>query len=238
MNRASITAAAAACILLAVSPAFAATAANSQNGTDSSNPEATQSAPTSTSAVPATKMPMGMTAEPNAPGTGSTAGSGAGGNAGTINPFAFVAELRAFWDGCVALSGAITNGRAVRAAEIMGADLAYMGTRFIATDESLAAPAYKQMLLESQASDILYTNAFSGIRGSVLRASIVAAGHDPDALPERTTIDLAAHLDVDVRSRSGIWSAGHGVGDITDIVPVAGLVDRLEAQYRAACVLP
>ena len=109
-----------------------------------------------------------------------------------------------------------------------------MGTRFIATDESLAKPAYKQMLVESQASDILYTNAFSGIRGSVLRPSVVAAGHDPDALPERTTIDLASHLDVDKRSRSDIWSAGHGVGDVVDILPVARLVDRLEAEYRAA----
>lgn len=163
---------------------------------------------------------------------------GAGGNAGTVNPFAFTAELRSFWDGCLVLSGAITNGRAVRAAEVMGADLAYMGTRFIATDESLAKPAYKQMLVESQAADILYTNAFSGIRGSVLRASIVAAGHDPDTLPERTTIDLAAHLDVDRRSRSDIWSAGHGVGDVADILPVASLVDRLEAQYRAAHALP
>ena len=160
--------------------------------------------------------------------------AGAGGNAGTINPFAFVSEIRAIWHGSIVLAGSLTNGRAFRAAEMLGADLCYVGTRFIATEESLAAPAYKQMLIDSDASDILYTSSFSGISSSVLRPSIVASGLDPDSLPVHGTIDLATHLDVDKRPWRNVWSAGHGVGSVTEILSVKDLITQLIGQYEAA----
>lgn len=159
--------------------------------------------------------------------------AGAGGHAGTLSPFALVAEVRRIWDGPIVLSGSITEGRQILAAQAMGADLAYIGTRFIATAESNADAAYKEMIIASSAADILYTPYFSGVPGSYLRPSIVAQGFDPDALPAR---DKSAMTFASTRSRTwkDIWSAGQGVGSITDAPPVAELVDRLAADYAAA----
>lgn len=160
--------------------------------------------------------------------------AGAGGHAGTMSPFAMVPQVREFFDGTIVLAGAISDGRGVRAAEVLGADMAYMGTRFIATSESMAQDDYKRMLVESEAADILYTPAFSGIPANMLRPSIAAAGLDPDRLPEHKEIDLGAELNAEAKAWKTIWSAGQGVGSIADVLPVAELVERLRREYRAA----
>lgn len=159
---------------------------------------------------------------------------GAGGHAGTLNPFALVNELRRIHKGPLVLAGAITNGAGVFAAEAMGCDLAYLGTRFIATRESLAAERYKQMIVESGAGDIVYTPLFSGVHGSYLAASIRNAGLDPDNLPVNEAPGLYRNRDERPKTWKEIWGAGQGVADIDDIPCVAELVDRLEAEYRAA----
>ena len=159
---------------------------------------------------------------------------GAGGHAGTINPFALVNELRRIHKGPLVLAGAITNGADVLAAEAMGCDLAYLGTRFIATRESLAAERYKQMIVESAAGDIVYTPLFSGVHGSYLAGSIRNAGLDPENLPVNETAGLYRNREDRPKTWKDIWGAGQGVCDIDDIPPVAELVDRLEAEYRAA----
>ena len=157
--------------------------------------------------------------------------AGAGGHAGLLNPFAFVAEVRAFYDGPLVLSGAISQGRHIRAAQVLGADFAYMGTRFIATEEAEAPPAYKQMLVESAAADLVYTSAFSGVPGNFLRSSITAAGIDPESCgTEKLGPDLASVAKAN--AWRDIWSAGQGVGVITDAPSVATLVDRLVAEYE------
>jgi nitronate monooxygenase len=158
--------------------------------------------------------------------------AGAGGHAGTMSPFALVSEIRAFFDRTIILSGVMSHGRQVAAARIMGADLAYIGTRFIATQESLAAPGFKEMIVSATAADILYTPAISGVAGNFLRPSIVAAGRDPDNLvrDEHSTL----HLDSETRAWKDIWSAGQGVGGIHDIPAAADLCARLTAEYRAA----
>ncbi len=160
--------------------------------------------------------------------------AGAGGHAGTTSPFALVNEVRRFHKGPLVLSGAITNGSGVLAAQAMGCDLAYIGTRFIATHESLANEAYKQMILESCAADIVYTPLFSGVHGSYLAGSVRAAGLDPDNLP-------AVEGKAQYRGRADrpqtwkdIWGAGQGVGSIDDVLPVATLVNRLRKQYKDA----
>jgi len=155
---------------------------------------------------------------------------GAGGHAGATNPFALVSEIRTIFDGAIALAGAISNGAQIAAAQMMGADLAYLGTRFIATRESLAVPEYKAMLLRNRAADIVYTPAISGVNASFLRESIVANGLDPDHLPEHARLDLAN----EVRVWKTVWSAGHGVGAIADIPTAAELCDRLAQEYAAA----
>jgi nitronate monooxygenase len=160
--------------------------------------------------------------------------AGAGGHAGTINPFALVSELRRIHKGPLVLAGAITNGAGVLAAEAMGCDLAYLGTRFIATRESLADPRYKQMIVESRSGDIVYTPFFSGVHGSYLAGSIRNAGLDPDNLPAIETAGLYRSRDERPKTWKEIWGAGQGVGDVDDIPSVAELVDRLEAEYRAA----
>jgi nitronate monooxygenase len=159
---------------------------------------------------------------------------GAGGHAGTINPFALVNELRRIHQGPLVLAGAITNGADVLAAEAMGCDLAYLGTRFIATRESLASERYKQMIVESAAGDIVYTPLFSGVHGSYLAGSIRNSGLDPDNLPANEAPGLYRSREDRPKTWKDIWGAGQGVGDIDDIPPVAELVDRLEAEYRAA----
>ena len=136
------------------------------------------------------------------------------------------------FDKTLILSGAITHGRQIAAAELMGADLAYLGTRFINTRESLAPDGYKEMIVASTAKDIVYTNAISGVHGSFLRASIVAAGADPDNLQSNVKMDMSSEHES--RAWRDVWSAGQGVGDIHDVPPAAELCQRLIAEYREA----
>jgi nitronate monooxygenase len=162
--------------------------------------------------------------------------AGAGGHAGTLSPFALTRELREVYDGCIILAGAISNGSAVLAAQAMGADLAYMGTRFVATKEANAADAYKQMIVDSKANDIVYSPLFSGIHGNYLRGSIVNSGLDPDNLPtaDKSTMNFGSGGGTHKKAWKDIWGAGQGVGAIHDIPEVATLVDRIEAEYLAA----
>jgi nitronate monooxygenase len=162
--------------------------------------------------------------------------AGAGGHAGTLSPFALVSEIRRFYDGTVILSGAIANGRAILAAQAIGADLAYIGTRFIATSEANVSEDYKRMLVEGAAKDIVYTNAISGVHGNYLRASLVAAGLDPDNLPEggKDKMNFAARERNRPTAWRDIWGAGQGLGSIGDVPKVAALVERLRAEYAEA----
>jgi nitronate monooxygenase len=156
--------------------------------------------------------------------------AGAGGHAGTISPFALVAEIRRFFDKTIILSGAMSNGAQIAAARAMGADLTYLGTRFIATRESLAVDEFKAMILRSTFSDIVYTPAISGVNASFLRQSLVANGLDPENLTSHAKLDMNA----EARVWKTIWSAGHGVGTIRDIPPTAELCERLIAEYKEA----
>lgn len=159
--------------------------------------------------------------------------AGAGGHAGTLSPFALVKEIREFFDGTVILSGCMSNGGDVLAARAIGADLAYIGTRFIATDEANAMPDYKQMLVDSAASDIVYTSLFSGVHGSYLKPSVARAGMDPDNLPEadKNAMDFGSGGNTHKKAWKDIWSAGQGVGSIHEVLPVADLVERLADEY-------
>ena len=159
--------------------------------------------------------------------------AGAGGHAGLLNPFAFVAEIRQFFSKLVILSGAIGDGRQIAAARMLGADLAYLGTRFIATRESLAPAAFKQMILDSSAKDIIYTSAVSGVHANFMRASIVAAGADPDNLQSNVKMNMSG--DGEAKAWKDVWSAGQGVGSIQDIPTTTELCGRLIAEYRQAC---
>jgi nitronate monooxygenase len=165
--------------------------------------------------------------------------AGAGGQTGWLNPFAFVRAVRAFYDGIIVLAGGISDGHALHAAEVLGCDLGYMGTKFIATRESMADDRYKQMLVESSADDILLTTAFTGLQTSMLKPSIVAAGLDPDDLPARGAIDIGKDIDVTARENRpkrwrDIWSGGHSTSGVTDVMAVADLVARTAAEYRKA----
>lgn len=162
--------------------------------------------------------------------------AGAGGHAGTLSPFALVGEIRRFYAGPIALSGAIAGGGAILAAQAMGADLAYIGTRFIATTEANAAPAYKQALVDAAAADIVYTPYFTGVHGNYLKQSIVAAGLDPNSLPvrDKSSMDFGAAAASGAKAWRDIWGAGQGVGGIDEVMPTATLVARLKAEYRAA----
>jgi nitronate monooxygenase len=165
--------------------------------------------------------------------------AGAGGQTGWLNPFAFVRAVRAFFDGPLVLAGGISDGRSLRAAEVLGCELAYMGTKFIATHESMADPRYKEMLVASDADDILLTRAFTGLQTNMLKPSIVSAGLDPDALPERGPIDIAEDIDVSAREKRptrwrDIWSAGHSASGVAKIQSVAELVAQTAAEYKAA----
>ena len=159
--------------------------------------------------------------------------AGAGGHAGRLSPFALVPEVRAFYDGTIILSGAIASGGAILAAQAIGADLAYIGTRFIASAEANAAEAYKQMIVQSRGEDIVYSNLFTGVHGNYLRGSIAAAGLDPDALPDA---DKSAMNFGSGRSKAwrDIWGAGQGVGQIHDVLPAGEIVARLQREYLAA----
>jgi len=162
--------------------------------------------------------------------------AGAGGHAGTLSPFALVKEVREIYDGTIILSGSMSLGNDALAAQAMGADLAYIGTRFIATAEANAPRDYKQMIVESAAKDIVYTSLFTGVHGSYLRGSIVNAGLDPDALPEadKSTMDFGSGGGSKAKAWRDIWGAGQGVGTMHDIPAVSDLVDRMEQDYVAA----
>lgn len=163
--------------------------------------------------------------------------AGAGGHAGVLSPFALISELRAFFSGTIALSGSIANGRSILAAQALGADLAYMGTRFIATQEANAPEAYKTALIEAAGGgDIVYTNLFTGVHGNYLRASIAAAGLDPDNLPEsdKSKMNFGSGGNMKQKAWRDIWGAGQGVGTIGDSPTVDELVARLKSEYDGA----
>ena len=165
--------------------------------------------------------------------------AGAGGQTGWLNPFVFVRAVRQFFSGPIVMAGGISDGHALYAARVLGCDLAYMGTKFIATTESMAPGAYKRMIVSSGADDVLLTRAFTGLQTNMLRQSIVAAGLDPDNLPQRGAIDIAADISIEARERQpkrwrDIWSAGHSASGVEAILPVAELVVRTEQEYRAA----
>jgi len=160
--------------------------------------------------------------------------AGAGGHAGMLSPFALVGEIRKFYDGPIALSGAITNGSAILAAQAMGADFAYIGTRFIATDEAHAIDAYKQAIVDSAARDVVYTPYFTGVHGNYLSKSIIAAGLDPANLPEKDKTSMNFGGATAAKAWKDIWGAGQGVGTIDDVMPTAKLIARLRQEYRAA----
>ncbi|MEP6786391.1 MAG: nitronate monooxygenase family protein, partial [Sphingomonadales bacterium] len=162
--------------------------------------------------------------------------TGAGGHAGTQSPFALVSEIREWFDGPVVLSGAIGNGRSILAAQACGADLAYMGSAFIATTEANADAAYKQGIVDGRAADIVYSNLFTGVHGNYLRGSIEAAGLDPENLPEGDykTMDFGTGNGSKSKAWRDIWGSGQGIGSVTKSTSVAEFVDKLEAEYRAA----
>jgi nitronate monooxygenase len=162
--------------------------------------------------------------------------AGAGGHAGALSPFALVQELRAFFDGPLLLSGSIANGRAILAAQAMGADLAYIGSPFIATAEANADQRYKDMIVASAAEDIVYSNLFTGVHGNYLKPSIVAAGLDPNALPESdpSKMNFGSGGNTDKKAWKDIWGCGQGIGAITEVAPTAELVDKWAREYEAA----
>jgi len=162
--------------------------------------------------------------------------AGAGGHAGTQSPFALVAEIRSWFDGPLALSGSIATGGAILACQAIGADLAYIGSPFIATDEANADPAYKQGIVEGRAADIVYSNLFTGVHGNYLRGSISAAGLDPDNLPagDLKTMDFGGGNGSKAKAWRDIWGSGQGIGAVDRVEPVADRVARLAEQYRAA----
>ncbi|KQS55819.1 2-nitropropane dioxygenase [Brevundimonas sp. Leaf363] len=155
--------------------------------------------------------------------------NGAGGHAGVVNPFALVEEVRGFFDGTIILSGCLSTGRDVAAARMMGADFAYLGTRFIATTESRAQPHYKDMIVEAGSMDITYTPAVSGIPANFLTPSLLENNIDPKSLPEHK-LDMGE----EAKAWKTVWSAGQGAGAIGDILPVADLVDRMRSEFDAA----
>ncbi len=164
-------------------------------------------------------------------------GAGGGGHAGTISHLALIPQVRSMFDGVVVMAGAISNGVAIRAAEILGADLAYMGTRFIATQEASAPDAYKAMLVDGNVNDVIYTKGVNGLPASWLKASLRSVGLDPDNLfiPKGRSTD---HLPADKKPWRDIWSGGQGVGLIHDVPAVTELVQRLQREYIAACKTP
>ena len=162
--------------------------------------------------------------------------AGAGGHAGRQSPFALVQEIREWFDGPVALSGAIGHGRSILAAQACGADLAYIGSAFITTAEANADQGYKNGIVEGRAADIVYSNLFTGVHGNYLRQSIVSAGMDPDNLPEGDlkTMNFGSGGNTKAKAWKDIWGSGQGIGSITGVRPVAEFVAELEDQYRAA----
>jgi nitronate monooxygenase len=162
--------------------------------------------------------------------------AGAGGHAGALSPFALLREVKEWFDGTVILSGAIGDGHAVAASLALGADFAYMGTRFIATQEANADPEYKKMLEESAAADIVYSSLFTGVHGNYLKPSISNAGMDPDNLPsaDKSSMNFGSGGNTKSKAWKDIWGSGQGIGRIYDSPPVSELVDRIKAEYEQA----
>lgn len=162
--------------------------------------------------------------------------AGAGGHAGTTSPFALVEEIREWFDGPVALSGSIASGRGVLAARAIGADFAYIGSAFIATEEANAPQGYKQMITESAAEDIVYSNLFTGVHGNYLRPSIVNAGLDPDNLPQSdpSKMNFGSGGNTDKKAWKDIWGCGQGIGSVKGVLSAADFIARLEREYQAA----
>ena len=162
--------------------------------------------------------------------------AGAGGHAGRLSPFAIVQELRTWFDGPIALSGAIASGRSVLAAQAMGADLAYVGSAFIATAEANAPEAYKRMIVESGGEDIVYTNLFTGVHGNYLRPSVIAAGLDPDNLPtaDPSKMNFGSGGNQTAKAWRDIWGCGQGIGAVTSVPGAAEMVERLASEYETA----
>jgi len=161
--------------------------------------------------------------------------AGAGGHAGMLSPFALIKEIRREFDGALILSGCMSNGGDILAAQAMGADLAYMGTRFIATEEAHAVDDYKNMIVDSNAVDIVYSSYFSGVSGNYLSKSVAQAGFDPENLPEGdlSTMDFAKREENEAKAWRDIWSAGQGSGSVADVLPTRDLVLRMEEEYNA-----
>jgi nitronate monooxygenase len=162
--------------------------------------------------------------------------AGAGGHAGGLSPFALMQELRQWFDGPIALSGSIACGRSILAAQAMGADLAYMGSAFIATKEANAVQGYKDMIVESSGEDIVYSNLFTGVHGNYLRPSIERAGLDPDNLPQAdpSKMNFGSGGNTEAKAWKDIWGCGQGIGVLNDIPSTADFVDRLAAEYETA----
>lgn len=163
--------------------------------------------------------------------------AGAGGHAGTWSPFALIAEIRQFFDKTLLLAGCLNQGHEVLAAQLLGADLAYMGTRLIATQENAASPAYKQMILDAKAVDIIHTPAVSGVPASFMRQSLELAGYDLKQLQNKGEVNYGEKLkpmDEEAKAWKTVWSAGQGVGNISDLPSVEQLITRLDNEYRAA----
>ena len=162
--------------------------------------------------------------------------AGAGGHAGAQSPFALMQEIRTWFDGLVALSGAIGHGRSILAAQALGADFAYIGSAWIATNEARAAESYKQAIVNSGADDIIYSNLFTGVHGNYLRSSIANAGLDPDNLPvsDPSKMNFGSGGNTEAKAWKDIWGSGQGIGTITQVESVADRVDRFEAEYHAA----
>jgi nitronate monooxygenase len=162
--------------------------------------------------------------------------AGAGGHAGTLSPFALLQEIREWFDGPLLLSGAIATGNAILAAQAAGADLAYVGSAFIATSEANAADAYKQMIVEGTSNDIVYSNLFTGVHGNYLRQSIAASGLDPDALPQSdaTKMNFGSGGNTRMKAWKDIWGSGQGIGAVKAVTPAAELIARLAREYEDA----
>jgi len=162
--------------------------------------------------------------------------AGAGGHAGTLSPFALVREVREFFDGTIILSGSISSGSAVASSQALGADLAYMGTRFIATEEANAEQGYKDMLIESVADDIVYSSLFTGVAGNYLKGSVKNAGLDPAELPDadKSSMNFGSGGNTEAKAWKDIWGSGQGIGSIKDSPTVQALVDQLKKEYLAA----
>ncbi|MBT2681005.1 nitronate monooxygenase [Bacillus sp. ISL-35] len=161
--------------------------------------------------------------------------NGAGGHAGELNSFAFVDSVRTFWDGIIVLAGSITTGKSILAAQAAGADLAYMGTRFIVAEESMANEEYRKMVVDATQEDLILTDAFSGVKANMLKPSIVKAGLDPETLKKKDSVNFdSMQRETNAKAWKDIWSAGQGVGAISKIQPASEIIKQLEAEYHEA----